>query len=127
MSFFDRYNALCEAHGMKPAADSTTKPLGISRANVTQWKQHGYVPNAKTLILIADVFNVSVDYLLGRTDDPTDYSKIHTDKIQPIPHPASNEDIRTKVLISRYERLRPVDRERVDNLMVGLLAEAGSK
>ena len=127
MSFFDRYNALCEARGIKPAADSTTKPLGISRAHVTQWKQHGYVPNAKTLILIADVFNVSIDYLLGRTDDPTDYSKIHTDKIPPISYSASNEDIRTKVLISRYERLRPVDRERVDNLMIGLLAEAGSK
>ena len=42
--FYDRFIKLCE--------DSNIKP------------------NSAVLIKIADYFNVSVDYLLGRTDDP---------------------------------------------------------
>ncbi|WP_051276382.1 helix-turn-helix domain-containing protein [Desulfovirgula thermocuniculi] len=45
--------------------------LGVSRAAVTSWENGSRVPEFETLQRIADVLEVSVDYLLGRTDDPT--------------------------------------------------------
>ena len=48
-------------------------------ANVLEISTRGYrhyelaerEPNLTTLIFLADYFNVSLDYLVGRTDDPT--------------------------------------------------------
>lgn len=64
--FWDRFFSLCETHNTKPL--NVVKTLGISSGCITNWK-NGVVPNGETLIKIANYFNVSVDYLLGRTDD----------------------------------------------------------
>ncbi len=39
-------------------------------ATAYQRYEYGRVPTAAILVQIADFFNVSVDYLLGRTDKP---------------------------------------------------------
>ena len=46
------------------------KELGISSGAVTRWKNAEDPPSGKTLMLLADKLDCSVDYLLGRTDDP---------------------------------------------------------
>jgi len=46
------------------------KSIGISTMAYYRYEQGQREPDAKTLILLADYFNVSVDYLLGRTDNP---------------------------------------------------------
>ncbi|GHU35605.1 transcriptional regulator [Bacilli bacterium] len=43
--------------------------LGISTAFYGQWETGKRTPASKNLQKIADVFNVSVDYLLGNTDE----------------------------------------------------------
>ena len=131
MPFFDRYVALCEANNYKPAASSTTEMLGITRATVTQWKNHGYLPNGKTLAIIADVFHVSVDYLLCRTDDPTDYSGKNVPRVMHLPADKrlvaeiEIDETAQRILLSRYSRLSAKDRSLVDGYMIALLAEAG--
>lgn len=45
--------------------------LGVSRSAVTAWETGARFPEFGTLKRMADVLEVSVDYLLGRTDDPT--------------------------------------------------------
>lgn len=40
----------------------------IHRNNIAQWMKHDYIPSIDDLILIADFFDVSLDYLVGRTD-----------------------------------------------------------
>ena len=40
--------------------------LGISRSAVAMWETGGSEPDNRTLEKIADYFNVSIDYLLGR-------------------------------------------------------------
>lgn len=50
------------------------KAVGISTMAYYRYEQGLREPDANTLRLMADYFNVSVDYLLGRTDDP----KLHT-------------------------------------------------
>ncbi|MCL2698474.1 MAG: helix-turn-helix domain-containing protein [Oscillospiraceae bacterium] len=42
----------------------------MSTGNVSDWKSRRSKPNIDTLPKIADYFDVSVDYLLGRTDNP---------------------------------------------------------
>ena len=46
-----------------------TKKLHIGKSYFSKWKIHGYLPSFELLVLIADYFDVSIDYLLGRTDD----------------------------------------------------------
>ena len=45
--------------------------IGVSRQAVSQYSDGSTVPNAEKLARIADYFNVSTDYLLGRTDQAT--------------------------------------------------------
>ena len=45
--------------------------LGLDRTTISKWeRQGGSEPDNTTLVKVADIFNVSVDYLLGRVDDP---------------------------------------------------------
>lgn len=42
--------------------------MGITRQSLAQYRDGNNIPDALTLTKIADYFNVSADYLLGRTD-----------------------------------------------------------
>lgn len=65
--FWGRFYEACNLRGLKP--NNVTKALGLSSATATKWK-NGSDPKADALIKIADYLDVSVDYLLGRSDDP---------------------------------------------------------
>ena len=47
---------------------------GTNRGTISMWNKKGSTPNGDMVAAIADALEVSADYLLGRTDDPTDYS-----------------------------------------------------
>ena len=66
MTFWDVFSKLCNEIGKKP--NPVGKEIGVSSAAIANWKT-GSIPNGETLMKIADYFNVSVDYLLGRTDE----------------------------------------------------------
>lgn len=42
--------------------------LGKKRTSVFEWETNGHEPDYDTLIEIANFFNVTLDYLLGRTE-----------------------------------------------------------
>lgn len=42
--------------------------LNLNKSSILNWTQRGNIPNGETLALIANYFNVSVDYLLGQSD-----------------------------------------------------------
>lgn len=44
--------------------------LSVSMQNVSKYELGGLEPGLDLLVRIADVFDVSVDYLLGRSNDP---------------------------------------------------------
>jgi HTH-type transcriptional regulator, competence development regulator len=50
--------------------DQLGEMLGMKRANIANYEAGRNVPPADILSNIADIFKVSVDYLLCRTDDP---------------------------------------------------------
>lgn len=45
--------------------------LGMNQNTVSRYENGEREADYKTLILLADYFNVSIDYLLERTDNPT--------------------------------------------------------
>lgn len=51
------------------------KELGSTRATIGNYENNNKKPSLEMLIKIADYFNVSIDYLVGRTDDPKLYKK----------------------------------------------------
>ncbi|MCM8710492.1 helix-turn-helix domain-containing protein [Clostridium sp. SYSU_GA19001] len=46
------------------------KLLNVTNVGVAKWESDDRFPDKETLIKIADYFNVSLDYLLCRTDNP---------------------------------------------------------
>lgn len=53
------------------------KMLNISASAYGYYEQNKRDPDTKTLQLLADFYNVSVDYLLGRTDIRNPYEKTY--------------------------------------------------
>ena len=50
--------------------DQLAELLGVSKITVSYWERMVRTPEIQMLVRIADVFDVSTDYLLDRTDDP---------------------------------------------------------
>ena len=76
--FWERFYSLCEKKGEKPL--QVVKNLNIATGSITKWK-NGVIPNGQNLILIANYFKVSIDYLLGQTDYKDDHTKDIATKI----------------------------------------------
>ena len=51
--------------------NEVAKKLGISSGAVSNWKLKDVIPRGKTIEILADYFNVSVDYLLGKEKEPS--------------------------------------------------------
>lgn len=54
------------------------KDLHLGKNAIYNWKNYNTLPNGSTLIAIADYFDVSLDYLVGRTNDRIWHSKVDT-------------------------------------------------
>ena len=66
-SFLSRFENLCsekEVTHYKVAADCL-----FDKSNISRWISKGFLPELEILELLCDYFNVSIDYLLGRTED----------------------------------------------------------
>lgn len=64
--FYSRFESQCKMCKKSPTA--VCVELGFSNATASHWK-NGHLPKADILITIADYFDCSVDYLLGRTNE----------------------------------------------------------
>ncbi|MBS0952408.1 helix-turn-helix transcriptional regulator [Lactiplantibacillus plantarum] len=88
MTLFDRIKTISKERGYSIA--EVERKAGISANYMYQWKKRN--PSPKALASVADVLNVSVDYLLGKTTsmkpkqvDITDDDYIMTYQGKPIP------------------------------------------
>jgi len=53
----------------KLSQQQLAKDLGVRQSTIAQWETNARSPNLDMLISIADYFDVSTDYLLGRDND----------------------------------------------------------
>lgn len=67
MIFNDRIRLLRKEKGMKQ--EETAQLLGVSYRNYQRLEADGEKPQYDTLLKLADFYNVSVDWLMGRTED----------------------------------------------------------
>ncbi|MBR2797230.1 MAG: helix-turn-helix transcriptional regulator [Clostridia bacterium] len=75
MSFYELLETLCKDRGFKAViSDEVGNFIGVTKQTISHWKKSGKTPTGDSVVKVADAFHVSTDYLLGRTDDPTDYS-----------------------------------------------------
>lgn len=81
MTFWERFYKLCLEHETKP--NPVAAQLGIASGTISGWKS-GKKPNTTHLELLCAFFNVSTDYLLGKTDKKNEQTA--TDEL-----PASEE------------------------------------
>lgn len=65
----DRLRELRERNHLTQA--QLARELNISQNTISRYETGERRAGYDELILIADYFHVSIDYLLGRTDDPT--------------------------------------------------------
>ena len=126
MTFFERYEKLCIDKGYKPASQQAAEALGTTRGTISAWKTSGS-PN-EFLISIANVYHVSVDYLLGRTDDPTDYTApdVTADQktIAALQKASAADQVKaTPTVLALYNQLDAVDQGKAEAFMQGLLAQ----
>lgn len=65
----ERILELMEQHG--DTAYSLERDAALPISTITKWKKNMFKPSADLIINIAKYYNVSTDYLLCLTDDPT--------------------------------------------------------
>lgn len=87
----ERVFALIEERGLR--AIDVAKEIGLHKNNFTEWKKGRSKPSAEALAKLADYFDVSVDYLLGRSNlrEPLVTIAAHTDDPEGIPPEAQEE------------------------------------
>ena len=61
----ERIKSLCEERNMNLTA--LERELGFGKSTMRKWERNA--PAVDKVMLVADFFNVTVDYLIGRTDD----------------------------------------------------------
>ena len=136
MTFYDRYACTAEKRGMDPCSQKTADTLGLTRAAISTWKTKGSTPKGEAVARIADMLTVSTDYLLGRTDDPTDYTQRDRDpaKVQPIePRPELQKTVpirkpvktqnKDSILMTLFSRLDDADKNKAQGVIQGLLLQ----
>lgn len=50
--------------------------VAVSQQSINKYENHSVEPDIKTLIMLADYFNVSVDYLIGHSDIRHKYEEV---------------------------------------------------
>ncbi len=80
-----------------------SKGTGINRLTYSSYEREKAEPNAEVLVRLADFYDVSVDYLTCRTDNPKGVYAEQSD-LQPA-------EIRTQTDIERERRIESLEKE----------------
>ena len=143
--FFEVFEKLCKDRGITTNKAGTE--IGISKGSISYWRKQYKAgidakPDTKTAQKFADLFDVSIDYLLGRTSDPTNYDNAELIAGLPLDVlPEFNGDVKKAVAFTRavdedaareraatpkilqlYRQLDEIDRAKAEAYITGLLA-----
>lgn len=89
--------------------DDTAAKLGITPATLSRFENGKRQPDPSTLVLLADTFGVTVDYLVGRVDSP---ENTLTDYIEQV-------SITNKLIGMSFteEELQSLDQQKIDKII----------
>lgn len=133
MNFYDRYTAICTEKGIEPCSQKAAEAFGVTRATISVWNKKNTAPKGETVKVIADALGVSCDYLLGRTEDPTDYSnpELAAEMSGPVldyfdgdvKKDVQKEKSQIPEILKMYNQLDSSDRIKVEGIIQGLLLQ----
>ena len=130
MTFYERYARIAEQHDLDPCSQKAADLFGLTKATISSWNVKSTTPKGETVAIMADKLGVSTDYLLGRTDDPTDFTK--QGFMNP---PASQPDTKTipirqlnvpgvsSSFLLLYSRLDDADKLKAEGVIQGMLMQ----
>ena len=131
MTFYERYEKICVEKEIEPCAQKTAELFGVTRSNISAWKRNSSTPSGNTVAAIANTLHVSTDYLLGRTEDSTDYT-ITPRKPLTVSRPntvsfgsstpKTDLPLQTQKLITDIKKLDDADTAKAIGFISGLLA-----
>ena len=129
MTFWERYEKLCIENGYKPGSEQAAQALGTNRGTISAWKTSGKPPKTEYLVAVADVYGVSTDYLLGRTNESTDYTNPELcagKKKAAASQRATADDVESEATpmgVTLYLQLDENDKSKAEGFMQGLLSQ----
>lgn len=104
--YYQNFEQLCKQNNVTP--NKVSKETGISTATLTSWKQGKYTPKTDKLKIIAEFFNVSLEYLMQNeevewnpSEQTVDYSLSLTEEEQQLLIEYRNADSVKKEMIRR--------------------------
>ncbi len=98
----ERLRLLREKRGLKQKA--VAADINIGNTTLSNYEKGVSSPNPEILVLLADYFSTSADYLLGRTDDPSSDSYSMTDSDRRLVYIFNNLDDDSKKICSIMPR-----------------------
>lgn len=81
--------------------------VGVSQQSINKYENHGVEPDIATLIVLADYFDTSVDYLIGNTDLRRKYEVVYP----------SDLNSKEKYLVENYRKATGRDKRIIDLLL----------
>ena len=93
------------------------KLAGIQQASINRYEHGQTVPSPKALLWYAEYFDVSLDYLFGRTDSPHGIRYPYTRDHKPV------DEKTQKVVDLCFDENSPI-REKLKETLVGILGDA---
>ena len=110
-----RLRTLREKMGMSQA--KLAKEIGVTQASVNRYETARVTPPAEVLLFYADRFDVSLDYIFGRTEKPQ--GKLYNYQ----PKPAVDSDEMRKFVEMCFDPKSPMN-ERLKQVLVDLLQQS---
>lgn len=87
----------------KLSQEELAERIGVSQKSISKYEQQTVRPSWEALIAMADLFNVTVDYLLGRSDMPEHMSAE--------PSPSASLDPDTQKILNTFSMLNEDNRD----------------
>lgn len=94
------------------------KNTGISQGTMNEYKNGKKMPTIQNLIKISDYIGCSIDYLLGRTDNPNSHKEKSANSVNGNYNAVDNSSVTVstpaldehqKLLIELYNKLPPIE------------------
>lgn len=116
MDFGQRIKHLRENKNM--TRDDLANKLNISYSTISKYETNVRFPDQEMLVKLADLFNVTTDYLLGRSNNPNPYIKTNSSPAYEINElsPESQEDLEDYIKLLKLRDMQKRNIEAGDEL-----------
>lgn len=95
--------------------------LAVTKGAIALWETNKRNPPLEKLIALADIFDVSTDFLLGRVCDENDSTLVSTSISSAVSRPSLSEN--STMLLENYEKLNKEDQAYILGKTIELVRE----